>query len=449
MKIKKTGTLCTPITGQESKTIQLKGSHKKLIEVNFAGGDITSDGGVLLLRQADRKLNLTKSLSKILPDPRNQSLITHSWISMLKQRIFGIALGYEDLNDHETLRKDPAIQAAVECENDLASTSTLFRMEHTASRESMVMLHELLFEKFIASFAHPPKELILDFDATDDTIHGTQEGRFFNGYYRDYCFLPLYVFCGHHLLVAYLRPSNEDGAKHAWAILSLLVKAIRNKWPDTNIVFRGDAGFCRHKMFSWCERHNVGYVVGIGKNSRLLSLSESYLSQSEEYFSHTQEKQRIFGEVQYAADTWDKERRVIVKAEHSDKGANPRFVVTNRKEDAEQIYDKLYCARGDMENRIKEQQLGLFADRTSCHAWWPNQLRLLFSGMAYLLLSYIRSHALQGTSLATAQVDTIRLRLLKIGAAIIRNTRRIRFLLSSGFPNQKLFFRVLARLTPS
>ncbi len=449
MKPKNIGTLCTRLTNSKSKTIQLKGSNKKLLEVNFDGGDITSDGGVLLLREADRRLKLTEAISRILPDPREQRLITHSWLSMLKQRIFGIALGYEDLNDHEYLRKDPAIQTAVDRESDLASAPTLCRLEKTASRTSMVKLHELMFDKFVTSFKKPPKEIILDFDATDDTVHGAQEGRFFNGYYGGYCFLPLYVFCGHHLLAAYLRPSNKDGAKHTWAILSLLVKGIRKIWPNTKIIFRGDGGFCRHKMFSWCEKHDVYYVVGIGKNRRLLNLSESYLLESEKYFDHTQEKQRIFGDVQYAAETWDKERRIIVKAEHSDNGANPRFVVTNCAEAAEQIYESIYCARGDMENRIKEQQLGLFADRTSCHAWWPNQLRLLFSSMAYVLLSHIRSHALKGTHLATAQVETIRLRLLKVGAAIIRNTRRIRFLLSSGFPNQNIFLIALARLTPS
>jgi hypothetical protein len=449
MNSKKTGTLCTPITDQESKTIQLNRSNGKLLEVNFNGGDITSDGGVLLLRQADQKLGLIKAISRILPDPRSKPLITHSWISMLKQRIFGVALGYEDLNDHEYLRKDPAIQAAVDCENDLASTATLWRMEQTASRESMIKLHELLFDTFIKSFDAHPQELILDFDATDNIVHGTQEGRFFHGYYGDYCFLPLYVFCGHHLLAAYLRPSNQDGAKHAWGILSLLVKGLRKVWPHTKIIFRGDSGFCRWKMLRWCEKHNVDYVVGIGKNDSLLKLAEPYISKSNEYFDHAQEKQRIFGEVQYAAATWDKERRIIVKAEHSEKGSNPRFVVTNCAQSPEYLYDQIYCARGDMENRIKEQQLGLFADRTSCHDWWPNQLRLLFSAMAYVLLSHIRSHALKGTALATAQVETIRLRLLKVGAAILRNTRRIRFLLSSGFPNQRIFLLALARLTPS
>lgn len=447
MKPKNPGTICTNLTKQKSKTIHLKGGNKKLLELNFSGGDITSDGGVLLLRQADQALKLTKAVSNILPDPRNSSLITHSWLSMLQQRIFGIALGYEDLNDHKSLRHDPAIQTAVDRENVLASTSTLFRMEHSSTRESIFELHKLLLDKFIASYKEAPTEIILDFDATDSTIYGEQEGRFFNGYYRDYCFLPLYVFCGHHLLVAYLRRSNIDGAKHAWAILSLLVKYIKKSWPNTKIIIRGDSGFCRHKMLSWCDRNNIEYYIGIAKNSRLISLADTYISKSEEYFSHTQEKQTIFGEVKYNAETWDYERRIIVKSEHSDKGSNTRFVVTNSEIKAEKLYKEIYCARGDMENRIKEQQLGLFADRTSCHEWWANQLRLLFSGLAYILISFIRSHALQNTILSTAQVDTIRLKLFKIGASIIRNTRRIRFLLSSWFPNQDIFITAMSRLS--
>src|SRR6202021_1844391 len=447
MNPKKTGTLRTLITQLKSKTIQLKGTNKKLLELSFSGGNITSDGGVLLLQQADKRLQLTKAISNILPDPRNQSLITHSWLSMIQQRIFAIALGYEDLNDHEYLRKDPAIQSAVDREDELASTSTLCRLEQTASKESMIKFHEILFDIFIKSFKEAPEEIILDFDATDSIIHGTQEGRAFNGYYDNYCFLPLYVYCGHHLLAAYLRQSNKDGARHAWGIFSLLIKAIRKVWPNTRVMFRGDSGFCRHKMFSWCERHNIYYIVGLAKNSRLLPLAEPYMSKAEEYYDHTQEKQCLFSEVRYAAGSWDKERRIIIKSEYNDKGENTRFVVTNCSIEAEQLYKEIYCARGDMENRIKEQQLGLFADRTSCHAWWPNQLRLLFSGMAYILISYIRSYALQGTVLAKAQVDTIRLRLFKIGAAIICNTRRIRFLLSSGFVNQNIFIFAMSRLS--
>ena len=315
-------------------------------------------------------------------------------------------------------------------------------------RQEAVTIHEVLIERFIDSFRKAPKELILDFDATDDAVHGRQEGRFFHGYYDHYCFLPLYVFCGDQLLVSYLRTSKIDAAKHAWAILSLLVKRLRRSWPDVRIIFRGDSGFSRWQMMSWCDRNNVGYIIGQAKNNRLNHLSSSLHEQAEVNFSQTREKQRLFGSIEYAAATWDKPRRVIVKAEHSRRGSNPRYVVTNLPGDDQELYDKLYCARGDMENRIKEQQLGLFADRTSCQKWWPNQFRLLLSSIAYVLLESIRRQCLVGTELARCQVDTIRLKLLKIGAVIIRNTRRVRLLLSNSYPYQELFTRVASLLAP-
>ena len=309
-------------------------------------------------------------------------------------------------------------------------------------------VHEILFQQFVNAHDQPPKRLILDFDATDTPLHGEQEGRFFHGYYDHYCFLPLYVFCGDQLLVSYLRPSKMDGAKHAWAILSLLVKRLRQVWPDVRIIFRADSGFCRWRMMSWCDRHDVGYVIGQAKNSRLNDLSADLHEQAEINFKESGEKQRLFCSISYAASTWDKKRRVIVKAEHSRRGGNPRYVVTNLKGDDQELYDKLYCARGDMENRIKEQQLGLFADRTSCHKWWPNQFRLLLSSIAYVLLESIRRRYLCGTELARSQVDTIRLKLLKIGAVILRNTRRVRVLLSGSYPHQALFIRVASLLAP-
>lgn len=449
MNKKNTGTLCTSTTNDALETIRLRGANKKHIEVSFDGGDITSDGGVILLRQADKNLRLCEQLSKILKDPRDQGRVEHSLLSMLKQRIFGIALGYEDLNDHDYLRKDPAIKSAVDQEKVLASTSTLWRMEQNADRGAMAKIHELLFNIFIKSFNKPPGEIVLDFDATDDTIHGKQDGGHYNGYYRNYCFLPLYVYCGDHLLVGYLRPSNQDGAKHSWAILSLLVKKIRAVWPDTKIVFRGDSGFCRHKMLAWCDRKDIEYVVGIGKNNVLLSLAEPYISRAKEYFDHTQEEQRIFAELKYGAKSWGRERRIILKAEELKKGSNPRFLVTNSNDDPQTLYEKMYCARGDMENRIKEQQLDLFADRTSCHAWWPNQLRMLLSAMAYVLISYIRKIGLASTKMSKSQPGTIREKLFKIGAAIVSNTRRIRFLLSSWSPYQEIFLQALSKLTAS
>jgi Transposase DDE domain group 1 len=308
-------------------------------------------------------------------------------------------------------------------------------------------MHAVLLEKFIASFAAPPAELVLDFDATDDRVHGGQEGRFFHGYYGDWCFLPLYVFCGEQLLVSYLRPSHSDAARHAPAILKLLVTRLRQAWPQVKIIFRGDSGFCRWRMLRWCERHGVDYIVGLAKNSRLLALVGDLLQQAAAGHEQSHDKQRLFGWLDYAAGTWDRSRRVIAKAEHSDQGSNPRLVVTSLQGEAQAIYDEVYCARGEMENRIKEQQLGLFADRTSCHGWWANQLRLLLSSAAYVLLETIRRVGLHGTELCKAQAATIRLKLLKIGTVIVRNTRRIRLLFSSAYPDAGLLRLVLARLS--
>jgi hypothetical protein len=290
--------------------------------------------------------------------------------------------------------------------------------------------------------------LILDFDATDDPVHGNQEGRFFHGYYDHYCLLPLYVFCGDQLLVSYLRPSQIDGARHAWAILALLVKRLREVWPEVRIIFRGDSGFCRHHMLTWCERKGVGYIMGIAKNNTLLRCISEPMQWVQELADLTGEKQREFYQFHYAAGTWKRRRKVIAKLEVSAQGQNPRFIVTNLEGDKQHLYDDHYCARGDMENRIKEQQLGLFADRTSAHDWWANQFRLLLSSLAYVLMEGIRRLGLKGTELAPAQMSTIRLKLLKIGAVILRNTRRIRFLLSSAYPYQTLFFEVAARLKP-
>lgn len=418
--------------------------HK--IQAQFSGGDVTSDGGVLLLREIDRRLQLTQRLSAVIPDPRNPVFIIHDQLALLKQRIYAIALGYEDLNDHTQLRNDPAFQTAVESEKVLASSSTLCRLENRSARQAAWDIHRVFVEQFIESHEQPPTELILDFDATDDPVHGEQEGRYFHGYYEKYCFLPLYVFCGKQLLVSYLRPCNQDGATHAWAILTMLVKRFRQVWPTVKIIFRGDSGFCRHRMLYWCDQHDVGYIVGIAKNERLLKLSELLQKQAEENYQKIQEKQRLFSEFNYAADSWSTSRRILVKAEHTSQGANPRFVVTNLSGEPQALYDTVYCARGEMENRIKEQQLDLFADRTSCHHWWPNQFRLLLSSAAYILVCAIRRIGLSGTELAQAQCGTIRLKLFKIGAVIIRNTRRIRFLLPSSYPYQTLFFNLAAKL---
>lgn len=434
------------MTNCTSKPIEFPALKRRRIIGEFTGGDVTSDGGSILLRQVDRKIGLIKQVSNKLPDSRRQDRCKHSLVSMLRQRVYGIALGYEDLNDHQTLRKDLGFQTAVDRENNLSSAPTLCRLENRADRDTVWAIHQVMVEQFIASFKYPPQELILDFDSTDDAVYGKQEGRFFHGYYDHYCFLPLYVFCGEQLLVSYLRPSKIDGAKHAWAILRLLVKRLRQAWPKVKIIVRADSGFCRHRMLAWCERENVEYIIGIAKNNRLLSLSANHRQKAEQLYEETREKQRLFSTIYYAAGTWKRKRKVIIKAEHNNKGANPRFVVTNIEEEEQTLYEDLYCARGNMENRIKEQQLCLFADRTSCHAWYANQFRLLLSSLAYILIQTIRSLALQGTQLAKAQSDTIRLKLLKIGAVIIRNTRRVRFLLSSSYPYQDLFYKVAAQL---
>jgi hypothetical protein len=420
---------------------------RRKIEANFGGGDVTSDAGVLLLREADRRLGLTAALDAVIPDPRDPLQVTHRQVDLLRQRIYGLALGYEDLNDHDTLRSDAAWQTAVERDSPLASSPTLCRLEQRIDRRAAVAMHEVLFEKFVASFAAPPAQLILDFDATDDRVHGNQEGRAFHGYYGDWCFLPLYVFCGEQLLVSYLRPSNIDPAKHAWAILKLLVLRLREVWPEVQIIVRADSGFCRWKMLHWCDWAGVDYIVGLARNSRLEELGAPLMAQAQAGFTASQQKQRRFAWLDYGAATWDRERRVIAKAEYSDKGKNPRFVVTSLEGDAQQLYDEVYCARGEMENRIKEQQLGLFSDRTSCHGWWANQFRVLLSAAAYTLMEAIRRLGLQGTEMAKAQVGTIRLKLLKIGAVIVRNTRRIRFFLSSAYPYQELFQRTCAALS--
>lgn len=363
--------------------------QRRVVEAEFSGGEITSDGGVLLLKQTDRLIGLTDAMARALGDCRRKASCDHRLTTLLRQRVFALALGYEDVNDHDHLRHDGALQTACNRVTSLGSSSTVGRLERRADRASAVALHAVLVDQFVASFKRAPQELILDFDATDDPVHGNQEGRFFHGYYDGYCFLPLYVTCGDRLLVSYLRPSNIDGAKHSWAILALLVRRLRQTWPKVKIIFRGDSGFCRWRMLRWCEDHDVGYIVGIAKNDRLLEKTSSLMRGAQQAFEKTGEKQRRFWSVHYAAQTWDRQRRVIAKAEYSRQGPNPRFVVTNLDGDAQHLYDRLYCARGEMENRIKEQ-IQLFADRTSCHRWWPNQFRLLLSSFAYVLVETIR-----------------------------------------------------------
>ncbi len=346
------------------------------------------------------------------------------------------------------LRKDVAFQAAVETEKDLASKPTLSRFENSVDKKVIVETNELFVETFIESHIEPPEELILDFDATDDKIHGHQEFRHYHGYYREYCYLPLYVFCGEHLLSSFLRPSDIDGAAYSWGILALLVKRFRKVWPEVKIIFRADGGFCRHKIFNWCEKNNVDFIVGLGSNNVLQTKIKDTKNMVEVNFNNTKEKQRLFTEFKYAAKTWKRERKVVAKIEHNSLGANTRFVVTNLKEVKEEIYDDFYCARGNMENHLKQQKLDLFSDRTSCQKWWANQFRLLLSSCAYTLVLALKNKTLKTTELKNARCSTIRLKLFKIGAVVISNTRRIKLMLSSSFPHQNLFAQISAKLSP-
>jgi len=422
-----------------SKRIEFESFKRRRVEVNFDGGDVSSDGGLLLLRKVEHRVGLLEAVARALADPRDPERIEHTLGDMLRQRVFGLVQGYEDLNDHATLRNDPLMQTACERDTPLASAPTLCRLENRASRAAAWAIQEVMVEKFIAGFKTPPEELVFDFDATDDPLYGRQEGRFFHGYYDSYCYLPLYVFCGKQLLVAYLRPSKIDAAKHAGAVLKLLVRRLRRAWPKVRIILRADSGFCRRRILAWCERNGVGYALGLAKNERLNKITEARRQRLAGCFAKTQIKQREFAQFRYAAGTWKTERRVIARLEHMDKGDNPRYIVTNLQGDPRALYEDLYCARGEMENRIKEAQLGLFADRTSCQYFAANQFRLLLSSLAYILTERLRALALAGTEFARLQATTLRAKLLKIGAVILRNTRRVRVMLSSAFPHQAIF----------
>jgi len=426
---------------------------RRKISADFDGGRLTSDAGGLLLREVDRRIGLSAALADCIADPRDPDKIIHDVQAMLAQRIGGIALGYEDLNDHDTLRSDPVMQALAEQPPDpsrpLASPATLCRFENRITRKSLARMSGVFVDQFIASFKRAPGELVLDFDPTDDRVHGNQEHKFFHGYYDHYCFLPLYVFCGERLLCAYLRPANIDGAWHTRAILRLLVNRIRKAFPKTRIIFRADSGLCRWKTLKYCDENGIGYVVGLTGNKVLSRAAAPCAALAHSRFVFTRTGQRDFYEMCYAAKTWDRPRRVIIKAEHQDKGANTRFVVTNLDHTPQEIYDDWYAPRGEMENRIKEQQLGLFADRTSCHKFIANQFRVLLASAAYVLIEHLRREGLRGTELARAQVSTIRLKLFKVAARVRVSVRRIVLHLSSSYPYQPLLHRLTARLVPT
>jgi hypothetical protein len=331
---------------------------------------------------------------------------------------------------------------------ELASSPTFSRLETRATRADVMALNRVLVEQFIASQGRAPKELILDVDASDVPLHGDQELSQFHGYYDHYCYLPLYVFCGQAMLACLLRPSRIDGARHAAAVIRLIVTRLRHAWPDVRLIVRGDSGFCRQRLIRWCERADVGYVIGVARNPRLHRIVEAWEAELEAAFVRDGTKQRIIREFRYGADAWDVERRIVTRLEYGSQGTNPRFVVTNLDLAAVDLYDGLYCQRGEAENRIKEAQLDLFGTRASCHKFLANWLRLMFAALAYTLMRRLREIALAGTELARATASTIRTRLLKIGAAILVNTRRVRILLASRHPLRAVFLHAAGALSP-
>ena len=441
----------------------------------FDGGRISSDGGGVLLSEVDKRIGMTGRLSKCFVDHRNPASVEHRVDELVSQRIYGLALGYEDLNDHGELRSDALMSVLVgktditgeerirerDRGHALASASTLNRLElgepdeAAHSRYKRIVsrseeLDELLVELYVESQHEAPREIWLDLDATDDPLHGNQEGRFFHGYYGCYCYLPLYIFCGEHLLCARLRESNRDASVGSIEELERIVGQLRRHWPHTRIHIRGDSGFCRESILRWCEDHDIGYVLGLARNARLVRAIGAQMHEARSEHFDTGEPARRYRDFDYRTrNSWSRRRRVVGKAQYLQKGENPRFVVTNLSPDrvaAQRLYEKLYCARGDMENRIKEQQLGLFADRTSAHTMRANQLRLYFSSFAYVLMHALRRLGTQGTELARAQCTTLRLKLLKIGTRINITARRVWLSFSQSYPYAETFAKVLANL---
>jgi hypothetical protein len=437
---------------------------RREIRAQFDGGAITSDGGGLLLREVEKRIGILRQFARCFTDYRNPDLIEHQVEQMVAQRVYGLALGYEDLNDHEELRNDPLLAVLVEKSDPgrqvLAGKSTLNRLEltkETASRKErykkIVLDHgavdRLLVEVFLQAHREEPKEIILDLDATDDPLHGKQEGYFFHGYYGHYCYLPLYIFCGEFLLGARLRSSNNDASAGSVEELQRIVAQIRSAWPQVRIVVRGDSGFCREELMAWCEAEGVDYLLGLAKNERLKAAIKKEMAEAQARYQETERAARLFKEFVYQTrESWSCARRVVAKAEHLEKGENPRFVVTSLSAEqwpAQALYEEHYCARGDMENRIKEQ-LMLFSDRTSTHYLRSNQLRLYFSSIAYVLLQMLRRLGLKGTELAKAQCSTIRHKLLKIGALIRITVRKVWVSLAGGYPFVALFQQIYEKL---
>jgi len=441
-----------------------KACGRREVVARFDGGTISSDGGAFLLRQTDQRLNLLPRLVGCFLDGRNQEQVEHSILEMLSQRIYGLALGYEDINDHEQLRTDPVfgvLAGREELEEPLAGKSTLNRMElgtGTKDRYKKITfwkeaMDELLVKVFLESYQKAPDEIILDVDTTDLPLHGKQEGRFFHGYYDSYCYLPLYIFCGEQVLCARLREANHDASHGSLQEIQRIVTQIRAAWPEVKIILRGDSGFCRNELMSWCENHRVDYVFGLARNQRLRKIIGAQMHQATQQWNQTGKPARVFTEFPYKTKKtkkggWDRERRVAAKAEHIDGKENPRFVVTSLTKEpweAQALYEKLYCGRGDMENRIKEQ-FSLFADRVSAETMRANQMRLYLSAMAYVLVSGLRRLGLKATELAQAQVSTIRTKLLKIGAQIRVTARKVWVSMASSYPWQDLYQQVWENL---
>jgi hypothetical protein len=438
------------------------------VVARFDGGQITTEAGALLLRPVEQRTGILRQFTTCFRDYRRADLVEHRASELVRQRIYGIVLGYEDLNDHDQLRQDPLLALLsgkwdVEGEHRRreqdrgkagAGKSTLNRLELTPkdakpdARYKKIVMDEaavdsLLLDLYIQAQPRQPKRIVLDLDTTDDPVHGEQEGRFFHGYYGCYCYLPLYIFIDEHLVCARLRPSNIDAAAGSLEEVQRIVKRLRFTWPEVKIILRADSGFCRDDLMSWCEKNRVGYVFGLAKNERLAKKLNKLMKEAEGQWKKTGKPARRFLDFRYRTrKSWKRGRRVVGKAEYLDKGANPRFVVTSlgiEEMEARSLYEDFYCARGDMENRIKEQQLDLFADRTSTHALHSNQIRLYLSSIAYCVLVALRRLALAGTDMAQAQCGTIRLRLLKIGAQVRITARKIWISMAAGHPAAAVF----------
>ena len=436
------------------------------VVAGFDGGRMTSDAGAMLLGAADKRIGLIERVAGCFTDYRDADLIEHTVAGLVGQRVFGIALGYEDLIDHEQLRHDPVMAVLggklearrADCA-PLAGKSTLNRLE--LSREEPTRYHKISYDAaaieglfvdlFLAAHPAPPAQITLDLDATDDPLHGHQEGRFFHGYYDTYCYLPLYVFCGRHLLAAKLRPANIDASAGSVEEIARIVAQIRRRWPKVRILLRADAGFAREALMTWCENNDVDFLLGLAKNSRLVGEIEAELAAAQEQSQRTEKPARRFKDFTWQTrESWSRARRVVAKAEWTRGEANPRFVVTSlarEEHEARHLYEKLYCARGEMENRIKECQLELYADRTSAHTMRANQLRLWFAAMAYVLICAVRRIGLKHTQFARAACGTIRLKLLKIGALVRISVRRIKLAMPSAFPYQTEYRAAHAALT--